>query len=171
MGDLITGIAYERQDGDLDAIAALATTTYGRGVLELNNIAAAISYLALGNTKLGQIVCFVNTLESATAVTTGRKGIPVIVPFACTITGIVCFTSTGTITWDIWKDTYANHPPTVADTIFSGSKPAVTTGGKSVDTTLTGVSTSLSVGDELIFNVDAVSGPLWAAIYLNVTKT
>ena len=58
------------------------------------------------------------TMDGAgSAVPTGVRGY-LQIPFACTITAarIVCSPS-ATCVVDIWKDTYANFPPTNADTI------------------------------------------------------
>jgi hypothetical protein len=57
-------------------------------------------------------------------------------------------TSTTTVI-DIWKDTYANFPPTVADTITGSAKPAITASNKNTSTTLTGWTTSINAGDIL----------------------
>jgi len=64
---------------------------------------------------------------------------------------------TGSIKIDIWKDTYANYPPTDADTITGGNEPEISSGVKDEDTTLTSWTKTLSKGDWLIFNVDSVS--------------
>lgn len=63
----------------------------------------------------------------------------------------------GSIVIDLWKDTYANFPPTVAATITASAKPTITTATKSQDTTLTGWTTSVSAGDVLRVNVDSVT--------------
>lgn len=49
------------------------------------------------------------------------------VPFACIITGYTLLADqTGDIVIDVWHDTYANYPPTVADTITASAKPTLT---------------------------------------------
>jgi len=63
----------------------------------------------------------------------------------------------GSIVVDIWKDTYANFPPTVADTITASAKPILSAATKSIDTTLTGWTKSISAGDILRYNVDSVT--------------
>lgn len=63
----------------------------------------------------------------------------------------------GDIVVDIWKDTYANYPPTVADTITAAAKPTLSAANKNEDSTLAGWTTSFSAGDILGFNVDSVS--------------
>ena len=80
------------------------------------------------------------------------------VPFDCTIVGNEVYAdASGSIVIDIWNDTYANYPPTDADSITASAPPTLSTATKSTDTTLTGWTTSLSAGDILKFNVDSIS--------------
>lgn len=105
-------------------------------------------------------------------ITTGIKTW-VRVPFACTITGVTAAADqSGAIVVDIWKDTYANYPPTDADSITS-SAPVTISGpsNKSEDTTLTGWTTSVSAGDILYFNVDSVTDIEHLVIELRVVRT
>lgn len=98
------------------------------------------------------------TVDGAGSVlTTGVKGFKSF-PVAGTITGVrLLADQSGSIVIDIWKDTYANYPPTVADTITAAAKPTITTAVKSEDTTLTGWTTSVSAGDIFGFNIDSVT--------------
>ena len=66
----------------------------------------------------------------------------------------------GTIQLDLWKDSYANYPPTVADTITASAKPALSAATKNENSTLTGWTTALSAGDTLRINIDSVSAGL-----------
>ena len=91
------------------------------------------------------------------ALTTGIKGYKSF-PVAGTITGVrLLADQSGSIVIDIWKDTYANYPPTVADTITAAAKPTIITALKSEDTTLTGWTLSVSAGDVFGFNIDSVT--------------
>lgn len=93
------------------------------------------------------------------AITTGLKG-GFEIPFAGTIVAVRVFAldgNTGSIVLDLWKDTYANFPPTVADTITASAKPTISSATKAQDTTLTGWTTSVSAGDIVFVNVDSVS--------------
>lgn len=91
------------------------------------------------------------------AVTTGLKGY-LEIPFACTITGWTLLADvSGSIVVDIWKDTYANYPPVVGDTITASAKPTITTATKNQSSTLTGWTTSVTAGDILAFNVNSVT--------------
>lgn len=91
------------------------------------------------------------------AITTGIKG-DLVVDFAATITGVTLLADqSGSIVVDIWRDSYANYPPTDADSITASATPTISSSTKSQDTTLTGWSTSISAGDILRFNVDSVT--------------
>lgn len=91
-------------------------------------------------------------------ITTGAKKAYVTIPYACTITkSRLIADQSGSIVIDIWKDTYASFPPTVADTIVASAKPTLSSAQKSEDSTLTGWTTSLAEGDILEVNVDSVA--------------
>lgn len=91
------------------------------------------------------------------AITTGLKGFRSI-PIAGTLTSArLLADQTGSIVVDIFKDTFANFPPTVADTITASAKPTISSGVKDEDTTLTGWTTAVVTGDVLGFNVDSTS--------------
>ena len=105
------------------------------------------------------------------AITTGIKG-DLEVPFDCTINRVTLVADqTGSIIIDIWKDTYANFPPTVADTITASAKPTLSSATKSQDSTLTGWTTAITAGDTLRFNVDSVTTLTRVLLSLKVTKT
>ncbi len=94
------------------------------------------------------------------------------IPFACRIVkATVLLEQSGSIVWDIWKDTYANYPPTVADTITASAKPTVTTATKSEDSTLTGWTRSIAAGDVLGVKVDSITTAAWSALILDVQRT
>ena len=91
------------------------------------------------------------------AITAGVKGY-IECPYAGTIVAATLLADqSGSIVIDVWKDTYANYPPTVADTITASAKPTLSSATKSQDTTLTGWTTSVSAGDIFGFNVDALA--------------
>ena len=103
------------------------------------------------------------------ALTTGIKG-DAYVPFACTITAVTMLADqSGSAVVDIWKDTYANYPPVVGDSITASAKPTITTATKSQDTTLTGWTTSITAGDTLRFNVDSATTITRLTLALTVT--
>ncbi len=103
------------------------------------------------------------------AITTGIKG-DVYIPYACTITAVTMLADqSGSIVVDIWRDSYANYPPDVADTITSAAKPTITTALKSQDNTLTGWLASCAAGDTLRYNVDSASTVTRVVVTLTVT--
>jgi hypothetical protein len=105
------------------------------------------------------------------AITTGVK-LDIEVPFACTITANRLFADqSGSIVIDIWKDTYANFPPTVADTITASAKPTLSAASKSQDTTLTGWTTAIAAGDVLRFNVDSAATVTRVTLSLTISRT
>lgn len=105
------------------------------------------------------------------AITTGVKG-DLEIPFACTITQVTTLADqSGSIVVDIWKDAYANYPPTVADTITASAKPTLSTATKAQDATLTGWTTAIAAGDTLRFNVDSITTCQRVLISLKVKKS
>lgn len=77
--------------------------------------------------------------------------------------------ASGSIVIDLWKDTYANAPPTVADTITASAKPTLSSADKNESSTLTGWTTSFAAGDVIRGNVDSTSGLTRATLILEVT--
>ena len=91
------------------------------------------------------------------AITTGIKG-DLLVPFAGTITKWGIFADqTGSIVFDLWKDTFANYPPTVADSITGSAKPTLTNATMAQSSTLTGWTTAIAADDILRINVDSAA--------------
>lgn len=104
------------------------------------------------------------------AITTGIKG-DLIVPYNCKIVGVTMLADqTGSIVVDIWNDTYANYPPTDADSITSSAVPTISSATKSTDTTLTGWTKDLEKGDVLRFNVDSASTVERLTLSLDIKK-
>lgn len=105
------------------------------------------------------------------AITSGTKGF-VEVPFACVITaGRLLADQSGSIIVDVWKDTYANYPPTDADSITSAAPLTISAATKSEDSTLTGWTTSIAAGDILAFNVDSATSLTRVTVSLTVRRT
>ena len=105
------------------------------------------------------------------AIATGQKG-HLEIPFACTITGwTILADQAGSIVVDVWKDTYANFPPTVADTIAGSEKPTLSSAQKNQDLSLSTWTTAIAAGDILAFNVDSASTVTRVTISIRATKT
>jgi hypothetical protein len=105
------------------------------------------------------------------AITTGEKG-HLEIPFACTIQRVTILADqSGSIVVDIWKDTYANFPPTDADSITASAPPTISSAQKAQDSTLTGWTKSIAAGDILAFNVDSCTTITRVMISLKVAKS
>lgn len=162
--NLEIGTDVQAYDADLGAIAALTRT---RGDLIVGG-AAAWEDLAVG--AAGRFLKSDGTDPSweklpyrrfemiidggGSAITTGIKGD--IEVCGGTIIGVrLLADQSGSIVIDLWKDTYANFPPTVADTITSAAKPTISAATKDSDETLTGWTKSLTEKDIIRVNVDS----------------
>jgi hypothetical protein len=105
------------------------------------------------------------------AIVAGTKYPVVEVPWNCTIVGArILLDQSATMTVDIWKDTYANYPPTNAQSITAAAPIGSTAAVKGEDTTLTGWNTTLLEGDILLINVDANDNAQFATIVIDVRR-
>lgn len=105
------------------------------------------------------------------AITTGVKGF-IEIPFAMTIEGwTILGDQSGSIVVDVWKDTYALFPPTVADTIAGTEKPTLATAQKNQDLSLTTWTTSVAAGDIIAFNVDSITTVQRVTVAIRGKKT
>jgi hypothetical protein len=106
-------------------------------------------------------------------ITTGVKGY-VQVPYACTVDAWRIFADvSGSIVIDVWKDTYANFPPTDADSMpGSGKEPTLSSAQKAEDTNVTDWTTDdINAGDVIGFNVDSATTVKRVTLQLFVTRT
>lgn len=96
--------------------------------------------------------------------------VPVMIQRAGTLREVVIYTQggTGSCVVNIWKDTYANFPPTAADDITGGTSPSISSDNKYQNTTLTGWNTTLNVGDVLLFELASSSTFTLVAIQLRI---
>ena len=93
------------------------------------------------------------------------------VPTPLTITQVTLLADvSGNIVFDIWKDSFANYPPTVADTITASAKPTLSGAIKSQDGTLTGWTTSLNSGDTIFINLDSIATITYCTMMLKVKQ-
>ena len=105
-------------------------------------------------------------------ITTGEKGHLPEMPFAGEILSATLIAGqSGSIVIDIWKDTYANSPPTDADSITASAPPTLSGAQKSQDTTLTGWTKDFAEGDVFAFNVDSVTTVERITLSLKVRRT
>lgn len=163
-GNSITNI----ENADISTSAAIAITKIADGTafqrIRTNSGATANEFFTENAT-----IAFVID-GGGSAITTGVKGyIPV--GFDCEIDRVeILADQTGSIVIDVWKDTYANYPPTDADSITASAVPTISSSNKDEDETLTGWTTAISQGDILGFNVDSATTITRATIALRVIK-
>ena len=158
------------------ALPALTTDKIWKGVgnrpAEANPYADADAVAAIkadANFPLTTITFIID--GGGSAITTGQKG-HLEIPFACTIKQVTMLADqAGSIVVDIWKDTYANFPPTNADSITAAAPPTIAAAQKSQDATLTDWTTAIAAGDILAFNVDSCATIERVTISLKVEKS
>jgi hypothetical protein len=107
--------------------------------------------------------------DGSAVLSTGMKG-RVRCPWTGTIVGWSLMGSpSGSATFDIWK---ANASiPSVANTITASAKPSVSSADYAESSTLTGWTTSVSAGDVLAFNADALTLFTELTIQLSILVT
>lgn len=130
-----------------------------------------VSGAVSASSYLGDTAAIIYVIDGGgSAITTGVKG-DLVIPFGCTITQWTLLADqVGSIVIDIWKDTYANYPPTVGDSITAAAKPTLSSVTNNQSSTLTGWTATITSGDTLRFNVDSVSTVTRVTLTLKVTK-
>lgn len=150
---------------DVGGVTELHTRDSAGNILQLTTAGA----LKVTGQEMG-IEYAIGTIGGG-VIATGDQG-HLVAPFGFTITeGWLTADQSGSIVIDIWKDTYANYPPTDADSITASAPLTISAATKSKDTTLTGWTTSVSKGDILRFNVDSVSSINYVLLTLLGVKT
>lgn len=128
------------------------------------------------NTQLATLTYIID--GGSSAITSGLKLPPLEIQFAGTINSVTLLADvSGSVEVDIWKCTYSQYDagsthPVVGDSITASAVPTISSATKYSDTTLTGWTTSIALGDILAFNV--VSGATSitkVTVTLKVTKT
>jgi hypothetical protein len=107
-------------------------------------------------------------------IATGIAGMGLVVPYACTLVDWTLLADvSGAIKIDVWRDTYANFPPTNADSMTNGNEPEIAASGvKAQDTDLSNwTSVTVNAGDILYFNVDSCTAITKALLVFKVLKT
>lgn len=147
--------------------------TAGSGITLTDGGAGSTLSIAASGAAAGKRVwgCIIG--DGVNVISTGVAGYLPPIPFAGTITKVsimVCdpsFTS-GSIVVDIWKDTFANRPPTDADSITAAAPPTLSSATGAQDSTLTGWTTAVAVDNVFGFNVDSVSGVKQVAVIMEI---
>ena len=172
--DLLTAFNsfYQSLDSDLTAIAGLSPSN--DDIIQRKSGAWTNRTMAQLRADLGLKHQLTMTFDGGGSEIPDNQKAYLRVPFACTITGAYLIADvSGSMVVDVWKDTLANYPPTVADTITASAKPTISSSTKngSGDTTLTGWTKTLAEGDILIANVDSCTTITHAVLFLTVTQT
>lgn len=98
------------------------------------------------------------TIDGGGAVfTTGLKGYTSIPVAGNIVLARLLADQVGDVIIDIYKDTFANFPPVLADSICAVALPELSTDDKYEDNVLTGWTVAVAAGDVLAFNVDSVA--------------
>lgn len=140
--------------------------------LTTSNLAAAAGITAaqLASSAATEFLNFIFE-NSGSVIATGVAG-DIICPFACTIQSVTMLADqSGSMVVEIWKNSYANYPPTIADKITASAPPTLSAAAKSQDTTLTGWTTAIAAGDTLRFNVNSASTVTRVILQLKVLRT
>lgn len=148
---------------------SLTGTTFSTKLKSGGGLEIDTGQLTLTSTHLtGEIGITIDGAGSEIA--DGVKGF-VRIPYACTITGVYLMADqSGSIVVDVWKDTFANYPPTVADTITASAKPTLSSAISGSDTTLTDWTKTVSAGDVIGFNVDSCTTITRLTLQIVTTK-
>jgi hypothetical protein len=128
--------------------------------------------LPIGDTLAGDEATLTLVIDGGgDVITTGVKAGLDDIPFKCQV---ISWTLTAdqvcSIVIDLWDDTYANFPPTVADTMTGSAKPTLSNARKAQSSVLTGWSTTLNSGDSILPNVESVSSATRITLTLRVRK-
>ncbi|MEO7176107.1 MAG: hypothetical protein ABI002_09975, partial [Saprospiraceae bacterium] len=118
----------------------------------VKKLESAVVNAARGNNSISFIIG-----DGIAVITTG-VALDFVWPCNATITGWqIVSTLTGSVVLDVWKDSYANFPPVVGDTIAGSEKPTLSSAVKNQDLTLSSFSTSVTAQDNWRLNVDSAS--------------
>ena len=161
----------------MDAHASLTTTSITAGLITTGTAAHGLSLVVQGDGTADWSVATMDKVAIAfvinggtTVITPGVKGF-LEVPFDCNIDqATVLANQSGDLVVDVWKDTFANFPPTDADSITGGSEPTISSAQSSQDSTLSGWTTGITAGDIVGFNVDSILNVHRATISLRCAR-
>lgn len=155
---------------DITSDRLLGRDTAGTGAPEELTLGAGLGFTGAGGVQLqtNQRIRYVTQIITGSPITTGIK-LDFLVPFSCVIQQWTLLADqVGSIQIDIWKDTFANFPPTVADTITDSAKPILSSAVKAQSTAVSGWITAITAGDILRYNVDSVATVTRVAVCLDV---
>jgi len=93
-----------------------------------------------------------------------------LIPLACTITRVTMLASVpgGSAVLNLWKSSYANYPPTAANSIVATAKPTLALTVKQQDSILTGWTKSINANDVIRVVVESASALTYLAFSIDV---
>lgn len=108
------------------------------------------------NIKVGTIGFGID--NNGTVLSTGTKALPTIMFSGTIVSWVMYADQIGSVQLDIWKETYANYPPTVSNSIVGTDKPKLISQIKNINSNLSLWSNRVvNSGDIFAFNIDSVS--------------
>jgi hypothetical protein len=147
------GLANQLQYNDAGTFNGFSNGTAGQ-ILTSNGAGAPPSFQAApgGSVRYVRGATFVATTPVLAPLT-----VPLYFPSAATILSATILTlgGTGSCVVDVRKGTFSAYP--ALSSICGGSKPTVSSGTKSTDTTLSGWTTAVAAGDVLTFVLESSS--------------
>lgn len=102
------------------------------------------------------------------ALTTGVKGCFPIITGGTITSATLLADQTGSMVMDVWVDTYANYPPTDADSITASAPPTISSATKSQDVTLTGWTKIVGNDRTVCYNIDSAATITRATLVLGI---
>lgn len=166
----VTDFVEAAQDAALGSLVLIDSTSIDFGYNDGANTATAdVKYAGSNTFPLGTAATAARSdhshaYQSALTWTIDEGGVPalntkgwIMVPFAHTVKRwYLLANAAGDIQIDIWRDSYSNFPPTIADSVpGAGTKPALSGATKGSSSTLTSWSTTGALDD--IYTINVVS--------------
>lgn len=158
---------------DIETDKLVGRDTAGDGKPEQIGLTNGLEFSGDGSIRMttNQRLRAMSITLTGSPISTGIKG-DIVVPYAGTIQRVSLLADqSGDIVVDIWKDTYANYPPVVGDSITASAKPTLSSATKYEDATLTGWTTAVAAGDILRFNVDSAATVTRVQVTLDISVT
>lgn len=135
------------------------------------NFERYLSWLTNGISNLRQETVSFTIGGGGSAITAGLKGVGLQMGYNAVIRKVTVFADvSGSVSIDIWKDTPANYPPTVVDTIVGGNPATIVSALSNSDVNLTGWNTDLNCDDILLYNVNSATDITFLTITLHVIR-